>query len=478
MLVKMGSTIVIALLAVLSVTAPIHGAVLQQDKIQVDEGEGFMVWAFSEEKIENCELKLKRETSELPGRIEQLTNKDDKECGFRVKEVTSEANGLWELTYTVGDIGGNLLPLVTVNPRSVPKCPEVEEDRSLCEVVNKNTNERVNCSADLQIIKDWECKYTSSGSMKPIIQSSATFGKISIDTPSPLTTPIAASSVKFKDISYSSEGSTILECHSMVKPAQNCYVKHLASGRQYSLEEGLQTDKYSSFKTRLYNGLCQFEIMNMDMNDFGVWSMSVDTEKCYFLVRPQESAIIELRTIEDTINLQCARQLLHPLRRCYLVDAEGNYKIKQESELVSGVCEFSKPINNIYQYYCVYNDEMDKDIITKFNVSRVTHELIRERVETLDNGKSIAEIYEINGKPIEHCLIISPQGNMYAIGKDSEPENYSILGTGLDKGHCGVMFNGSAAYGRWTFNVEMVDGKVQTVEYTHEKVQGASDSSP
>lgn len=444
--------------------------------VHVQEGEGFLLWVFGSRTIENCVIVFgdinhgpNDEVKQYPfGTIESLFRNNSEECGFRIKGTTRLSEGTWFVDYYLDEVANRNSAVVKVLPKAILSCPKDDK----CEQVNTKTNERKSCDGDVPE-KDWECHYLVDGAMPgkvntgiiPIVEETSGDAH---DEQEVIVVP------EFESVQEMGSNSIVLNCTSDKAPQSKCQVKHKSSSRLFDMQALLQSSdkKYSSFKTILNAGKCQFEIVKpIRLEDMGLWEMQMDDKKCSFFVRPEHGESVIIKTLEQRVKIPCVKDMNYPLTHCYLMPGDTNVEMqfKKDGDLRSGVCEFlvASPAEQS-EWFCGYNGPLDQDIITtKFSVRRYKQPLIDGNVEVLEDGRTLVEVHHINGDAMKHCLIVNPEGVLSSLPTDDEfnevDSKYSAYGI-LDKGHCGMTFHDPIEGGSWHIYVDMGDGTNLSVE--------------
>lgn len=466
-----------------------HSAIIFPGNVHVEEGEGFMVWLTSEKDIEKCEIDFntsKWNTSEPIstefGTIERIVSSDPKECGFRIKGATLQSEGLWKIVYYIDGVSNrNSVEVRVATKTPVNKCPERNSDH-LCTMIHSKTKEETTCKDfDYAAVNasEWTCKYFTTGSMVGKVDLGK--GRMPIQEEED-----AESSDRLLELEYTGapeftetvdvgEIGVLLNCSNEEHRhmIDSCEAKHVSSGRRFNLEPGLQSRdrKYSSYKTSLLTGRCQFELAKpISLEDIGIWEISMKGKKCSFIVHPKIDETVEVKTMGDKeVQITCAKNLNYPLTSCYMqsLSTGSVIQFKKSRELRDGVCEFVRPAES-KDWYCGYNRPEDTDVIIKYSLKSYNNSLINENVQWL-NKWGFAEVHEINGAAIKHCLIMEPEGRMFSLSTEQlhdSQQKYAPFGIGLEKGQCGIRFSDSAPLpGPWTFNVEMQDGRVHNLQF-------------
>lgn len=462
-------------------TVPTRSADIFPKIIEVEEKGGFILWVIATTDLEQCEIEYngtKHSSEEVKpvvydfGTIETVSKKNAQECGFRVRGVTKLGKAKWVIYYYLDGVNNRETAEVNVIPRRTSKC--AQDDR--CELVNPTTNEKKSCKEASVLNTDWEMRCLSYGSMQVKVDYAK--GKISIDEESSDTTANEVAFVdvrQFEKVEDKGKVSAVLSCKS--DKQSTCIVKHISSGRLFNIQSGLQSadKRYSTFKTVLASGRCQFEIVKpIQLEDIGLWKMYMSDKECSFIVRPAIDESVLVKTLKEKVTLSCAKFLNYPLTKCFLQSLVGNDSTMQfmtERELRRGVCEFVVDSADEREWFCGFNGPSSdqEDIIIKYTVKKYNNALVDEQVKVLADGTAMAEVYEINGAPMAHCLILNPKGNMSSLSSVDELNDedllYSGLGMDLAKGHCAMRFKDPIDIGTWRFDVEMEDGSNYHLDY-------------
>lgn len=342
-----------------------------------------------------------------------------KECVIRVYGTNRDSTGEWMLKNKDGICRRFN---VSVVPATKDECPTVDADG--CTLTNLVTKERRSCGTDLSDWKgqQYKCQFKVTGSLayKEQILPKAI-------------TALSKDPIEWVEVKESQEYENyIMECKSdNEQPITHCMAKHLKSGRVFNIQDGLQHQVYSAFKTNLRKGVCQFEMPASAVENeanVGQWLVTLDREKktCRFLLRPlgpklkrdnESPATKQIHVIKDaTIN--CAENVYYPITRCYI--RTPDFMVIKDRN-----CKF--PLVATGKWICGFNAATPglKDIQQEI----IVHEsgAIDGHVD-VDNLKLSCRF--INEKPLKTCLFVSPNMRSY--------KGVSGSSEGSSPGHCSV----------------------------------------
>lgn len=209
-------------------------------------------------------------------------------------------------------------------------------------------------------------------------------------------------------------GSFILECKSPYEIG-HCAAEHLRSQRVFNIRDGLQHERYSSFKTNFAKRMCQFEIPKTNYeDDVGKWELKVtDTSgvrtSCHFVLHspvarrgrgsfsePVKQALNKL--VNSTIN--CAEDVTYTINWCYIRDPD-NIPTRSKD------CKFT--LNKTGEWLCGFNAGSSglADI----------QQTIQVHSSGAIDGKFEANSLQcrhFNNKPLRTCIIISPENRPFS----------------------------------------------------------------
>lgn len=215
------------------------------------------------------------------------------ECGVKVSNVSLKSSGIWQLGATSGagvDASADFQLQVIPAVQSGIESSTTVSGRPGTSVVINCSPESVDEVGDHQHCEMWEedsnngreglissCKWTTShpqlmerkqilcrtfarGSMEAVIKRWTVVGEY-LDTTSDY---------------LNGDSSVVLRCKRKDTAVTGCYMRNQQTGEMYRITNGLNGRRYSSFRSHLARGLCQFEIPKPIRGDeLGSWSMRV-----------------------------------------------------------------------------------------------------------------------------------------------------------------------------------------------------------
>lgn len=216
------------------------------------------------------------------------------ECGVKVSNVSADSAGNWQLgasSHTGVDATAEF------NLEVIPKGrAEGDADRTLRG--RPSDPVEVNCSTDNygddEFCEMWEgldadgaygkregCKYSTwypalhssqeircrtfqRGSMVPVVKKWTLIGE-------------------YPGVSFdylNGDSGLVLRCRTETTPVKSCYIRNLQTGQVYQIANALMGTRYSSYRSNLFNGQCQFEIPKpFELQEVGQWAMQMHYEK-------------------------------------------------------------------------------------------------------------------------------------------------------------------------------------------------------
>lgn len=238
-------------------------------------------------------------------RVERFTVQ---ECGVKVSNVSAASSGRWKLGATSGrnsaggvtDASGEFQLQVIPAVKSDSEAAVVHgrpgewvtinctvngdnDPGDYCEMWDrlKENEKRETCQwrikvpADLTQRMDINCRTFTEGSMVPIERLWTVQGEYAGTTTDYL----------------NSDSSVVLRCKSSQNSLTGCVIRNRQTEQVYRITNGLKGTRYSSFRTHLGKGLCQFEIPKpVKVHEVGKWSLRMfyggenKYEECLFTV--------------------------------------------------------------------------------------------------------------------------------------------------------------------------------------------------
>ncbi|XP_062565006.1 uncharacterized protein LOC134227490 isoform X2 [Armigeres subalbatus] len=263
------------------------------------------------------------------------------------------------------------------------------------------------------------------------------------------------------------ESHVVMSCHyrSSVNP---CRAVSVDSRRQMMLLDGHLVDRYSSYNTRISQGICALEIRKpLLKEDFGIWRIYLeisvsDFSGCVFDlsakhadVDDEEASTLPSKLVEvfhdplssttTTTELSC--EAPYAIDYCYLTGPQsGNYVPDRFDRLKTlGICNFRVTNITSGMWSCGFNDaDGAEDHLNYFNVKvyaqpgkAITPEIKASR----GDGAKKMLCKTILDLSIEVCRFVSPTGEVHALSDSFVPSDearFRYYGDGLRKGECGV----------------------------------------
>lgn len=224
------------------------------------------------------------------------------ECGAKVFNVSLRSAGVWQLGATSAtgidshaDFRLQVRPAESAVGRTVYGRPGesvvidcgADKDDDNGDVNRDNINGNVVVANDYQFCEMWTgdkqigsprktCKWTTSypDLMGRTQVQCRTFAKGSM-APTTKTWTILGRYAETTSDYLNSDSSIVLRCKSK-SPLKGCYITNSQLGTTYQIANGLMGDRYSSFRTNVARGLCQFEIPKpLLAGELGFWRMEV-----------------------------------------------------------------------------------------------------------------------------------------------------------------------------------------------------------
>lgn len=438
-------------------------------KVTVEEGEGFNLRIAHYTMYENfirCEVRrldesvdlskddeefFKLKTGETLFRLFHTTN----ECGVRVYKANKASAGEWRLaiymengTFTVERTE------VSVVQKPEPKCPE--KSPHFCYLASVNSKEKKwSCNFRDRNMTDM-CHFASPGAME---FKSVDLGRRDdrLD--------------HYKGKIFKVEHSHILSCEVPVRSssesgtfkAHQCRITHLPTGRVLNIEDGLQHQRYSAFKTDLKKNICQLEIPNPIGDDAGTWQMVVKNSEhslhyCEFQLHDIErlkrdleekssnTEVINMLQNDTTVTIPCAKDLPYAIYRCYFQTNTDIIFSPAQADLDKGTCSMQLYNHELGSTVtCGFNGfhKNDPDFVRKFSIEKHQNELEIQQIHS-----NVLQCRQVFNEPLKNCLFESPSKGIYSLPTDTFATNsfsfFNEDGQKLKKGYCAIaLSNGS-----------------------------------
>lgn len=277
-----------------------------------------------------------------------------------------------------------------------------------------------------------------------------------------------------------SAGSTVLGVDfNLDNSTTVCSIEHVPSGRRYEIGNGKIYGRYSAYKTRLESSLCQFEIPAAeDATDGGLWKITssmtytddfatiTKNQTCHFYVSSSmktensvqgSPARKVIKTMDDTVTINCATEMDYPIEMCYLFIKQG---MTMTTINTPNHCEFVVPAGN---WTCRFNGRTaeEDDVQQHFEVIQYDTAIIDGAVTRTQEGKLRMECHYIRNVPIQHCLFVSPEGKIFRPRKNTVKGSSYSAGAELSTGECSIEFSQEVKVDRgdWTCNIITMEGE-------------------
>lgn len=440
------------------------------ERLTIREGEGFLLQVRHGINESGCKLKHNDKEYDISHGQSMFTSGGelvvpmsiDGACAARIFNVKKSSQGQWELRNNRSRFRSvTVIVLSSVSHQ----CPNTPSDD--CELINLVTNEKRDCGAD---VSDWEkyrCQYKLEGQLayKEEIFPKSNKQRLEITQFNEVQEPRGFSNF-------------LLECKSKDNnPIKSCVAEHGKTGRVYNIQDGLQHNTYSAFRTYLRGGICQFEIPKSTADsDVGRWTLrvtdwddSVKEQLCHFLILPSSTAAKDKRQLStatrpvknlllgSTIN--CAEFSLHPIDRCYI--RSPSFEIKSNNK----DCEFT--VDEIGHWICGHNAETKDhpDILQEIQV--YDNAAIHGKVDEIKSTLQCQHIYK---EPLKTCLFVSPTKKPFSVPSEKfESREFYFYGDDsrhLTTGDCGIRFHDPNLLedGTWECNIETEKGELLSVD--------------
>lgn len=448
-------------ITILCYTSNVSSGTVLPESIYVYPGEGFLIRLDlpGDVQLQNCQLTRNTKLFLLsPGHSDNHTlptgeivkpfdYNNTRECGVRVLNVNAESRGTWKLT-AIDEKGLEKSGSMTVNiSPNITTCPKSSYG---CMIVDWTTKNKTPCSSYdyINSTSGYHCEFVNIGTMSQMV----------IDHPKD----------SHDNIRETRTGSSILECKFPHEVMDNCVIQHLATGRTYSIQAGLQHTRYSAYKTNQKAGLCQFEIPQAPNDDeIGFWRLTMEgrgpqeynyrtggydrktkIKTCTYqvkgnstlakerIVQRTKSAVV-IKTTNDTVEINCAKNVYYPIHLCYLVD--GQQMILSTDGGSDGNCVFRVMPGT---WACGFNgpSEDGEDFEQIFEVIKYDRDIIDEALSVDEKGVTTLQCHLIDKSPIRFCMLVSPSGRVYRPPKDTfKSAEFSFYGGGqMVTGDCGI----------------------------------------
>lgn len=232
--------------------------------------------------------------------VQRFTMSD---CGAQVSNVSLNSAGTWHLgaTSSTGvdasaEFSLEIAPLtrsdiesttISGRPGTVVeiKCaPQDTDDHRFCEMWVEGEGEAV---------KREECTWTTM--FPELLQRREvrclTFAKGSMEAVTKKWTVVGEYSDTTSDY-LNGDSSVVLRCKRKSSPLLGCYIRNRQTGHIHRIANGLKGHRYSSFRSNLARGLCQFEIPKpIRVDELGQWLLRMyygdsggSVDECLFTV--------------------------------------------------------------------------------------------------------------------------------------------------------------------------------------------------
>lgn len=273
-------------------------------RLVVQEGQGFLVKLVTNPgfgSVKYCTFLYNSQPYFLhPGNENEVAYVSDQgetvqrftvsECGAKVSNVSLQSSGTWQLgaTSSLGvdasaDVQLQVIPAENsdIESRTVSGRPGdtvvvdcspgmhekgVDGDHRFCEMWEEGHRDR-GTSGDckwttvypqLKERKEIRCRTFAKGSMEAVLKRWTVVGEYKGTTWDYL----------------NGDESVVLRCKRRESPLTGCYIRNQQTNHLYRIANGLKGTRYSSFRSNLAKGLCQFEIPKPTrVDELGTWTM-------------------------------------------------------------------------------------------------------------------------------------------------------------------------------------------------------------
>lgn len=305
-----------------------------------------------------------------------------------------------------------------------------------------------------------------------------------------------------KDEIITTSRSVVLSCETGQNNTPYCEAVHQKSNLYVNIYDGLLDDRYSSFSTKLKDGLCQLEIpLPILANETGAWkiltwsrdhnddphSEAVQTG-CSFKLNSDAAEEIQslkdragiprrIDSLEIVVSIQCEKAP-YKLNYCYLKAPDNEIIFPNQTlfEVTStiGICQFDSILIRNGLWKCGFNGPTEKDPDIIQNIEMYFHRNFYIHVEhdvvnVTQNDDFSLLCQTITRDPIKSCMFISANGSIYNLPTSSfASSTYRYQGNGLELGDCGITINGHEEfddYGIWMCNVVLQSSPINYKNY-------------